>query len=153
MDPFSNPSAKDQMASKDGTTLITQITYEKGGRSGQTVIDEFNDALKDVTVHHYITGELAMSNDYLNASNKGVTKSAVITVVFILLVLILMFRSLVTPLVSLFTVGIAYVCSMGIIGILINKFNFPVTNLTEMFLMLVLFGIGTDYNFITYYII
>ena len=150
IDPFSTPEAKDQMVSKDGTTLITQITYEKGTRDAETIIGSFKDALKDVKVTHYITGELAINNDYLETTNKGVEKSAIITVIFILVVLVLMFRSVITPLVSLIAVGIAYVCSMGIIGILINAFNFPITSLTQMFIILVLFGIGTDYNILLF---
>jgi len=150
VDPFNTPDAKDLMVSKDGTTLIAQINYEKGTRDSETIISGFQDAVKDVQTSHYITGELAINNDYLAASNKGVEKSAIITVIFILLVLILLFRSVVTPLVSLFSVGIAYVSSMGIIGILINVFNFPITSLTQMFMILVLFGIGTDYNILLF---
>lgn len=150
MDPFNTPEAKDQLVSKDGTTLIVQVAYEKGTRDNETIMDGFQSAIKDVKGTHYITGQLAINNDYLAATNKGVDKSSVITVIFILLVLILMFRSVVTPLVSLFAVGIAYACSMGIIGILIHVFNFPITNLTQMFIILVLFGIGTDYNILLF---
>ena len=150
VDPFNTPEAKDQLISKDGTTLMAQVTYEKGTRDSKTIINGFNDALKDVKVTHYITGELAINNDYLAATNKGVEKSAIITVIFILFVLIIMFRSVVTPFVSLFAVGISYVCSMGIMGILINVFNFPITSLTQMFMILVLFGIGTDYNILLF---
>jgi len=150
LDPFSTPEAKDQLISNDGTTLIAQATYEKGTRDSKNIINGFNDALKDVKVTHYVTGELAINNDYLAATNKGVEKSAIITIIFILFVLIIMFRSVVTPFVSLFAVGISYLCSMGIMGILINIFNFPITSLTQMFMILVLFGIGTDYNILLF---
>ena len=150
LDPFSTPDAKDQMISKDGTTLVAQVTYEKGTEDSETIISDFKDAVKDVKVTHYITGEEAIDNDYLAATNMGVEKSAIITVIFILLVLVIMFRSVVTPFVSLFAVGIAYLCSMGIVGIFINVFNFPITSLTEMFMILVLFGIGTDYNILLF---
>ena len=150
IDPFDTPEAKDQLVSKDGTTLMTQITYEKGTRDSKVIINGFTDALKGVKVTHYITGELAINNDYLAATNKGVEKSAIITILFILCVLIIMFRSVVTPFVSLFAVGISYICSMGIMGILINVFNFPITSLTRMFMILVLFGIGTDYNILLF---
>ncbi len=150
VDPFSTPDAKDQLISKDGTTLITQVTYDKGTRDSETIINGFTNAVKGVKVTHYITGALAINNDYLAATNKGVSKSAILTVIFILLVLIIMFRSVVTPFISLFAVGIAYLCSLGIIGILINVFNFPITSLTQMFMILVLFGIGTDYNILLF---
>ena len=146
VDPFGTPEAKDQLISSDGTTLMTQISYVQGQRDKKTVINDFNDAAKDISVKHYITGELAIGNDYINTVTKGVEKSGIITVVFILLVLVLMFRSVVTPFVSLMAVGISYVCSMGIIGIFIKAFDFPVTSFTQMFVILVLFGIGTDYH-------
>lgn len=150
IDPFTTPEAKDQLVSKDGTVLMVQVTYDKGTRDNETIINGFKDALKDVKVDHYITGELAINNDYLAATNKGVEKSTIITIVFILLVLIIMFRSVVTPFISLFAVGIAYLCSMGIIGILISAFDFSITSLTQMFIILVLFGIGTDYNILLF---
>ncbi|MDP4095145.1 MAG: MMPL family transporter, partial [Bacillota bacterium] len=80
----------------------------------------------------------------------GVDKSAAITVAFILIVLILMFRSVITPFVSLISVGVSYLCSVGILGVLIKLFNFPITSLTQMFIIIVLFGIGTDYHILLF---
>jgi RND superfamily putative drug exporter len=146
LDPFSTPAAKDQMMSGDETTLLVQVTFDQGTRDKSTVIEQFEEATKDISVKHYITGETAIGSDYINTVNDGVDKSGVITVVFILVVLILMFRSVVTPVVSLLAVGISYICSMGVIKILIDVFDFPVTSFTQMFVILVLFGIGTDYH-------
>ncbi|ERI92580.1 MMPL family protein [Clostridiales bacterium oral taxon 876 str. F0540] len=150
VDPFNTPEAKEQLISKDNTTLIIPISFEKGTRDSETVIKDFEGAVKDIKVEHYITGSLAIGNDYLSDVSKGVDKSGAITVVFILLVLILMFRSVVTPVVSLLAVGVSYLCSMGIIGILVKRLNFPITSLTQMFVILVLFGIGTDYHILLF---
>lgn len=150
IDPFGTPEAKDQLVSKDNTTLLVQVNFEKGTRDNQTIINDFTDAIKDIKVDHYLTGSLAINNDYVTNVGKGVDKSAVITVIFILVVLIIMFRSVITPLVSLLAVGVSYLCSMGIIGILIDKFNFPITSFTQMFVILVLFGIGTDYHILLF---
>lgn len=150
VDPFNTPEAKDQLISKDNTTLIIPISIQKGKRDSKTVISDLEAAVKDIKVKHYITGSLAINNDYVNDVAKGVDKSAAITVVFILIVLILMFRSVVTPVISLLSVGVAYFCSMGIIGILVNRFGFPITSFTQMFVILVLFGIGTDYHILLF---
>jgi RND superfamily putative drug exporter len=53
-------------------------------------------------------------------------------------------------LISLVTVAIAYLCSMGIAAQLIDKVGFPITSLTQMLLILILFGIGTDYNILLF---
>lgn len=86
----------------------------------------------------------------MKATQAGVEKSAALTVIFILVVLILTFRSVLTPLISLVTVAIAYLCSMGIAAQLIDKAGFPITSLTQMLLILILFGIGTDYNILLF---
>lgn len=146
IDPFGTPSAKEQLISKDNTTLMVQITYDSADRNRKEILNSFETAVKDIPVEHYITGGPAIANDYMNTVNKGVEKSGAITIVFILIVLILMFRSAVTPIISLLAVGISYISSMGIIGILNSAFGFPITNFTQMFIIVVLFGIGTDYH-------
>ncbi|SHO43152.1 MMPL family transporter [Anaerocolumna xylanovorans] len=146
IDPFGTPSAKDQLISEDKTTLMVQVTYDLADRNRKEILDSFETAVKDIPVEHYITGGPAIANDYMNTVNKGVEKSGAITIIFILIVLILMFRSAVTPIVSLLAVGISYICSMGIIGVLNSAFGFPITNFTQMFIIVVLFGIGTDYH-------
>lgn len=150
VDPFSTTEAKAQLITKDKTTLLVSVTYSKKDRNAEEVRLAFESKLGNVGVKHYVTGGTFISNDFLKATNKGVDKSSVITVVFILLVLIIVFRSVITPIISLLAVGIAYICSMGIVGQLIDKFNFPVTSLTQMFLILILFGIGTDYNILLF---
>jgi RND superfamily putative drug exporter len=150
VDSFDLPDAKAQLVSKDNTTIIAQFTYEKKGRDTQTILNDLESYFKDLKVDHYVTGSDFITNDFLKQTNSGVAKSAIITVLFILIVLIFMFRSVITPLISLLTVGIAYFASMGIVGQLIDKFGFPVTSLTRMFLILILFGIGTDYNILLF---
>lgn len=150
IDPFTTPEARDQLLSDDQTTLIIPISFESGTRDSKTVMNDFETATENMTVTHYFTGSTAIGNDYVTNVAKGVEKSGIITIGFILIVLVLMFRSVVTPLVSLLTVGVAYLGSMGIIGLLVNQFNFPVTSFTQMFIILVLFGIGTDYHILLF---
>jgi RND superfamily putative drug exporter len=150
VDSFTYPEAKDQLLSKDNTTMIAQFTYEKNGRDIQVITDQLTGSLQGLKVSHYITGGAFIANDFLKETNAGVDKSALITIGFILVVLILMFRSPLTPLISLLTVGIAYLTALGIVGQLIAHFGFPVTSLTRMFLILILFGIGTDYNILLF---
>lgn len=146
VDPFGTPAAKDQLISGDNTTLMVQMNYEPGTRDRKDILKDFENATAAIPVEHYITGGTAIGNDYMNTVNRGVEKSGAITVIFILIVLVLMFRSVITPVFSLLAVGISYFCSMGVIGILNHAFGFPITNFTQMFIILVLFGIGTDYH-------
>lgn len=150
IDPFSMPEAKSSLISKDGTTLMVSFKLDKGSREIDDIKKDIDGKLSNIHVEHYLTGEDFIGNDYLQVALSGVEKSAVLTVLFILVVLIIMFRSLVAPLVSLLTVAFSYLCSMGIAAQLIDKFNFPVTSLTQVLLVLILFGIGTDYNILLF---
>jgi uncharacterized membrane protein YdfJ with MMPL/SSD domain len=150
IDPITMPGAKASLISQDGTTLMASFILEKNGQNVDAIQEKFNNVLKDVDVEYYLSGEDFIQNDYIKASTVGVEKSAALTVIFILLVLVIMFRSLVIPFVSLAAVGVSYLCSMGIAAQIIDKFNFPITSVTQMLLILILFGIGTDYNILLF---
>ncbi|MCQ6560613.1 MMPL family transporter [Paenibacillus mendelii] len=150
LDPITMPDARSALISEDGTTLMASFTLDKMGRSVDDIQAQFDDALKDVDVEYYLSGEDFIQNDYLKASTEGVEKSAALTVIFILVVLVLMFRSVIIPFVSLAAVGVSYLVSMGIAAQIIEKLNFPVTSVTQMLLVLILFGIGTDYNILLF---
>jgi uncharacterized membrane protein YdfJ with MMPL/SSD domain len=150
IDPITVPQAKASLISPDGTTLMASFILEKNGRSVDEIGQQIESVLKDVKVEHYLSGEDFIQNDYIKASTQGVEKSAALTVIFILLVLVIMFRSLVIPFISLAAVGVSYLCSMGIAAQVIDKLNFPITSVTQMLLILILFGIGTDYNILLF---
>jgi RND superfamily putative drug exporter len=150
LDPISSPELKAALLSKDKTTLMVTFTLQIGDRKVDDIYKQFTSELKDVDVEYYLTGETFITNDYAKASIEGVDKSAILTVFFILIVLIIMFRSVVIPIISLLTVGVSYLVSMGIAAQAIDKLHFPVTSLTQMMLILILFGIGTDYNILLF---
>lgn len=150
IDPFSIPEAKSSLISKDGTTLMVSFKLDKKAREIDDIKKQLDSKLSKVPVEYYLSGEDFINNDYLKASQAGVEKSAALTVIFILVVLILAFRSVVTPFISLIAVAFSYLCSMGIAAQLIDKAGFPITSLTQMLLILILFGIGTDYNILLF---
>ncbi|UWG99094.1 MMPL family transporter [Dehalobacter sp. DCM] len=150
IDVFDTPDAASQLISEDQTTILVPFTYDKNGRDIKTIQSELEYQLKDVGVTYYITGNEFIIGDYLSQVFAGVTKSALLTIAFILVILIVLFRSVVTPLISLFTVGLAYLVSIGIVGQLVSQLGFPVSSLTQMFIILILFGVGTDYNILLF---
>lgn len=79
---------------------------------------------------------------------QGIKKTEVISVIFI--VLLIVFRSPITPLISLLMVGVSFMTSFSIVTNLVDKFNFPFSNFTQVFMIIVLFGIGTDYDILLY---
>ncbi|WP_234121561.1 MMPL family transporter [Clostridium hydrogenum] len=150
LDSFDTPSIKSKLISENQKTLMVTFKLDKKGREVKDIKDMIDNKLKNVNVKHYLTGEDFISDDYTRTVSAGVDKSALLTVFFILIVLIIMFRSVVTPIVSLFSVGMTYLVSYAIVGQLVYKFDYPISSLTQLVLVLILFGIGTDYNLLLF---
>ncbi|AGE78612.1 hypothetical protein BtBc_14800 [Bacillus thuringiensis] len=138
-----NKDLEKQLVSKDNTTILTQISIDKKHGEISKVSNNLHEKVQTKGVKTYLTGSDLIAGDFLKSSQEGVKKTEVISIIFILVVLILVFRSPVVPIVSLLTVGISYLVSMGIIAQLVDQFNFPFSNFTQVFVVVVLFGVGT----------
>ncbi len=139
-----------QLVSKDNSTILTQISVEKKKGTISNVSEKINKMIQRQDVRTYLTGSELINNDFIKSTQEGVKKTEIIAIVFILIVLIIVFRSPIIPIVSLLTVGVSYLVSLGVITQLVDKFNFPFSNFTQVFVVVVLFGIGTDYNILLY---
>ncbi|MBT8804027.1 permease [Lactobacillus delbrueckii subsp. bulgaricus] len=148
--PQNNIATKKLLKSKDGTTWVMQMNIAKSHGSLSQVYDEINKVVKTSGVRAYVTGADVLNNDFTSSIQEGIKKTELITVVFIFIVLIIVFRSPVVPLVSLLTVGVSFLVSFSIVANLVNQVNFPFSNFTQVFMVIVLFGIGTDYNILLY---
>lgn len=148
--PQDNIATKKLLKSKDGTTWVMQMNIAKSHGTISQVYDEINKAVKTSGVRTYVTGADVLNNDFTSSIQEGIKKTELITVVFIFIVLIIVFRSPIVPLVSLLTVGVSFLVSFSIVTNLVNQVNFPFSNFTQVFMVIVLFGIGTDYNILLY---
>ena len=145
-DSFDTPQLKNQLNSENGKTIIALMTVNPKDSSVSTIEKTLNDELKTPGVETYVTGQSLIENDVNVAAQKGLNKTQTITVIFIFIVLILLFKSVVTPFIPLLTVGISYLGAQSVVGILADKFNFPLSNYTQIFMICIMFGIGTDYS-------
>ncbi|MCD9026341.1 MMPL family transporter [Cohnella silvisoli] len=145
-DPFANAQVKSQLIAKDGTTVMLPLTLNKNNKTVTELTEGLQQQLHDSKVQTYVTGNDRITEDQILTSQAGVKKTEMITVIFIIAILILVFRSPVTPILSLLIVGITYVISLSAVTSLVDTLGFPFATTTQTFLLLVLFGIGTDYN-------
>lgn len=142
---FKQKELKDQLVSKDGKTILVSLKVTANGREGKEISKDLYNAIDSIKLKHYYTGSWMIDEDLVTNSQNGLKKTEGITVVFILAVLLLVFRSVVAPLIPLVTVGVSYLASQSVVAILVDQLNFPLSNFTQIFLVAVLFGIGTDY--------
>lgn len=145
LNPFESAEMEDQLVSKDKKTVLVPITVDKTFNEIITLSDKIHSEIlpKDQTV--YLTGETIISDDVNQSAQDGLKKTEIITVVLIFGLLLIVFRSIVTPFVPLLVVGISYLLSQSLVAFFIDWFGFPVSNYTQIFLVAILFGLGTDY--------
>ncbi|MFD1419885.1 MMPL family transporter [Lactiplantibacillus songbeiensis] len=142
-------TAKKQLVSKDKSTELLQLMVGKN-QTVENMTKNITAGAKTTGVKTYITGSDILNDDFTQETEAGIQKTEIITVIFIFIVLTLVFRSPITPLVSLFSVGLSFIISLSIVMNLVDKFNFPLSNFTQVFMVVVLFGIGTDYNILLF---
>ncbi|HYK73972.1 MAG TPA: MMPL family transporter [Pseudoneobacillus sp.] len=142
---FNEETLKEQLVSKDGKSILASVSVDFKNRTATGVSDALYEAIEDVKVEHYYTSGWMISEDLMKSSEEGLKKTEGITLVFILAVLFLVFRSAIAPLIPVLTVGFSYLASQSIVSMLVDRFDFPISNYTQIFLVAILFGIGTDY--------
>ncbi|MFP7296441.1 MMPL family transporter [Neobacillus niacini] len=142
---FNQEELKEQLVSQDGKTILVSVNVIANDREGKEISKDLYKALDDVELEHYYTGNWLIAEDLVTNSQEGLKKTEGITVVFILIVLLLVFKSAIAPIIPLVTVGFSYLAAQSIVAILVDKVNFPLSTFTQIFLVAVLFGIGTDY--------
>jgi len=145
-----NEQVAKQFVSEDGTTILTQISVDKSQGLIAEVSKRLNEAVRTDGVRTYLTGTELVLEDFSHSTQEGVKKTEIIAVIFIIIVLIIVFRSPIVPLVSLLSVGVSYLVSMSLIAHAVDRFDYPFSNFTQVFLVVILFGIGTDYNILLF---
>ncbi|MBB4825228.1 RND superfamily putative drug exporter [Sporosarcina luteola] len=145
LDPFENEEMETQLVSEDKKTILVPVTVDGSHEEIIELTDKIHaDVIpKNETV--YLTGEAIINNDVNLSAQEGLKKTELITVILIFGLLLIVFRSIVTPFVPLLAVGISYLLSQSLVAFFIDWFGFPVSNYTQIFLVAILFGLGTDY--------
>lgn len=142
--PFDNSAIEDKLVSEDKKSIMipieTSANKDKSLEASKD-IDDINHSFKG----SYLTGTNNIQDQINTSINEGLKTTEVITVILILGILFLVFRSVVTPFVPLLLVGLSYIFSQGIIALLVKYADFPVSIYIQPFLVALLFGIGTDY--------
>ncbi|WP_283679532.1 MMPL family transporter [Lentilactobacillus sp. Marseille-Q4993] len=147
--PEDSAMTEKQLISKDKSTQLVQLNVSKK-KSVQAMNNQLKGLVKTAGVKTYVTGSDILNDDFRVATEEGVKKTEAIAIIFILIVLIIVFASPIVPLISLLTVGTSFLISLSITMNLADKFGLTISNFTQVFMVVVLFGIGTDYNILLY---
>lgn len=112
----------------------------------QTELDELR-AEAPEGLNQAMTGSAAVGRDTHNASIKSVDATTYATVILVVVILLIVYRSPLLALIPLATITLSVWTSLKGIALLtrIPGLNFQVISITNVFVIVVLFGAGTDY--------
>ncbi|MGD7044962.1 MMPL family transporter [Jeotgalibacillus proteolyticus] len=145
LDPFESEEIEDQLVSENQQTVLVPVTVEGTNEEIIELVESIRSDIIGEEITAYLTGEAVINNDVNLSAQEGLERTEIITVVLIFALLLAVFRSVVTPFIPLVAVGLTYLISQSIVSFFIDWFGFPVSNYTQIFLVAILFGIGTDY--------
>ncbi|MEO3946005.1 MMPL family transporter [Gorillibacterium sp. CAU 1737] len=142
---FDTAELKKEMVSEDGKTVLVLVNVAFKDRTAAETRDALYDATSSAKLEHYFTGNWLITEDVVESSQAGLQKTEGITVVFILIILFVVFRSAVAPFIPLLSVGLSYLAAQSVVAFLVDRADFPISTFTQIFMVAVMFGIGTDY--------
>lgn len=145
LDPFESEELEEQLIAENRQTVLLPVSVEGNDEEVEALAADIREQIvpQDLTV--YLTGEAIINQDVNTSAQEGLKKTEIITVILIFGLLLAVFRSFVTPIIPLMAVGISYLLSQSLVAFFIDWFGFPVSNYTQIFLVAILFGLGTDY--------
>ncbi|GAC1398012.1 MAG: MMPL family transporter [Mycobacterium sp.] len=137
--------------SSDGKAAYVQVFL--AGNQGEALSLESVDAIRDIVNHTpappgvkaYVAGPAPQIADQFEVGNKGTTKVTSLTIGVIAIMLLLVYRSLVTTLLVLVTVLIEMAAARGIVAFLANSGFIGLSTYSTNLLTLLVIAAGTDY--------
>lgn len=146
---YADPDLARVLVSKDGAVTIMVVAFETPPFEPPT-----NEAVEEIRRHIargrpeglavHVTGNAGVGADQDAAIQESVERTTIITLVLVVLILLWIFRSPVTPLVPLVTIGVAFAVARALIALL-GQAGMDISSLVETFMVVIVFGAGTDY--------
>jgi RND superfamily putative drug exporter len=137
--------------SSDGKAAYVQLNLagDQGSTQGNKSVDAIREIISDTPppagLHAYVTGPAPLTTDSLEASDRGMIKMTVVTMIVITIMLALVYRSVSTVLLILAVVGIEMGSARGTVAVvgklgLMDFSTFSVPLMTALSI-----AAGTDY--------
>jgi RND superfamily putative drug exporter len=92
-----------------------------------------------------ITGQAGIGRDYLQAIQDGTSRTTLVTIFLVVVVLLLIYRAPLAALAPLMTIGSAFLVARGVLGFMAQA-GWQLSSVLDSFIVVLVFGVGTDYS-------
>jgi putative drug exporter of the RND superfamily len=138
--------------SSDGKAAYVMINL--AGEQGQTLANEGVDAARKVIdetkappgVQAYVAGPAALTDDLYVIGNASLTEITLITLIAIAVMLLVVYRSIVTTLIQLFLTAVGLLTARGVVSVLATHGAFGLTTFAGNILTMLAIAAATDYG-------
>ena len=141
--------------SQDNSTMLVIINYktqpknddlaEQVSKVREIVQQSLQQSKFSNTIKIYVSGELPINWDMAHSMENDISKIDIVTVILVLVLLSIVFRSFITPIISLLSIGMALMMAVGVLSILSDIQNVSIPSLMIAVLSVIMFGAGIDY--------
>ncbi|BCO38026.1 MMPL family transporter [Mycobacterium heckeshornense] len=150
-DFWGDPLTASASQSNDGKAALVQVYL--AGNQGDALAGESVNAVRDIVEHTsppngvkaYVTGQAPLITDQFQVGNKGLLKVTLITLLVIVLMLLWVYRSVITTMMVLFAVLVELVSARGVVAVLGNLGLIQLSTFAVNILTLLAIAAGTDY--------
>lgn len=145
--PTLNPEAAGSLIAPDQQVAMVVIGVTTTVRDEQiTLLDEVGEHLDaaPATLNTYRTGDVAIFSAYDEAITSSVDRTIFVTLFLVVIILLTIYRSPVSPLIPLGVVTVAFMVVRGIVAWL-GDGTLTISGTATMLLIVVMYGAGTDY--------
>jgi RND superfamily putative drug exporter len=149
-DYLGQPEVRRSLTSKDGeaTYLVVGLRSAVGSPASDEDVMWLRSVVDDLEVPSgtevHVTGDPAMIADLTTAVNDAALKVTAVSLFLLIGILWLVYRRIVTVLVSLVTIGIALLCTRGALA-WAGEHGLALSTYTDAFVVAITLGAGTDY--------
>jgi len=147
----SSVATSEAQLAPNGKAQLVQLAFD-GTSQDQAVKDaveplraEAADLLQGTSLEAGLTGDTAIVLDTENSFGNAEVIVGIATITLIIVLLGLIFRSPIASLLPIVSIGLVYALATSILALLAQRFGFNVDQSLTSLLIVVLFGIGTDY--------
>jgi RND superfamily putative drug exporter len=148
-------STSDRQISPNGKVQLATVIYSGDAQnkatldSVKTVRDQLNTDTAGTNLTTGVTGQVAVGYDTQGSFDKALKIVSIGTILLVLILPALVFRSPLIGLLPVLSVSIVYSMASSLIAMAAKAFDFKVSQQLSVLFTVVLFGVGTDYILFT----
>lgn len=145
-----NPTAKDQFLSKDGSTEIVKLAVSKNQGSMNLIAKQLDSQIVTTGLNTYVTSPEIINSAASEKISSATTIATVIVFILSLLIIGIVFKSLIAPVISTLSLLMMYAVSLSLINNLASRTSFPYSEYTPLLILLLTVVYGLIGHFYLY---